>query len=273
VQELATQALENGIVPDCPAPNMAVVPMCMSHSFLNDSVTAVELGRSYIEEIDLLEGHLFDKCNLRCTNAIWAILAGDDAYARQMATEALEMARAIRNPSSFAIAAEVVGWTLEHDDPEVALAHHEESISATRQGASDVMLTNALVRSGLLRARSGDRAMALNRLREAVAHSHDDGDPPSTSGSMNVALIALSLLGEDELACRIGGAVSGPLRALVIGSPSDMRERDRALENVAERLGEQAFRAAMAAGDSMTYDEVVSHVLRELDSLLVAADV
>jgi tetratricopeptide (TPR) repeat protein len=266
--DLAEQALEAGVAPDCPSPNIAIVARCMGRMYAGDRQGAIEMARSYIEELDRLQVSSFDRANIRTTTAIWLLVAGDVQDAALLADESLRMARSIGNPSAIAMATETLAWSLERSEPARALELHDEAIALIRSGASDVMLTNALMRSARLCASAGRRLEALRRLREAVLHSFDDADQPSTGGALDIGIVMLVSLGCDTTACTIAGGVLGRPRPLLMTPADDAVERDSALEAVLSRLGNVSFEQAWSAGARMTYEDLVQYAVRELEQLI-----
>ena len=270
IQELANRALENGIVPECRTPNMALVASCLAQLGLGKPQDALELAYSHIREMDRLASplHEFDRANLRGTAAIWSVFAGEDARGRELAEESLAIADRIRNPSARAIALYAAGLTIEPEDPDEALRHQEESIALTRGGASDVVLTGALARAGFLRARGGDRPGALSALREAIAHAYDDADPPGTAGAIHLAALGAVALRDDDFACTLAGGLRGALAPFLLETPRDTHELGAQLDAARQRMGDQPFRDALARGQAMSYDELIGYALLELDRFI-----
>jgi predicted ATPase/class 3 adenylate cyclase len=269
IRALSDEALAEGIAPDCPTPNMAIVAGGLARMYAGDPSNALEWACSWADELKARDSRPFDRANVLTTAAIWAIHVGDIVRAQELGTEALAMSRATDCPSAIAIATHMLAWSTEAVDPRRALHQQEESVALTNMGASDVMMTNALVRIARLRAELGVGG-ATSALRAAITHSYEDGDPPGTTGALDQATIVLSALDHHEAAATIAGAVLGPLAVLRLTPAPDIAKRDIALEQARTTMGASRFSDAYERGEDFSYEEAVSLALAELDRMIDA---
>ncbi|HEY7104911.1 MAG TPA: adenylate/guanylate cyclase domain-containing protein [Acidimicrobiia bacterium] len=190
--------------------------------------------------------------------------AGDLEAARREAQTELDIARQTGNPSVLASALAFWGRACFHDDPDVALRAFEESIALTRAGAADGFHPIALDGAAQLRARAGDRAMALDHLRAAFAFDHAIGIRADLGMTVERAVATLATLGEDTLSALCFGVV----QAETVTAFRSLAQIDRTAARVAERMGADAYRAAYDRGAALGYSEVAPTLLAELDTLV-----
>ena len=159
--------------------------------------------------------------------------AGRDDYtaACTSATEALRLARELRNPTAEAIALGVFGWCVLRDDPRAAATALEESIALSRAGAGDAVFPTSLLLVAPLRARVDDVEGAFRALREALAAVRDVGDLPSVGMTTAVAVEVAFTAGEPGLAAVLSGMLDSPVfSVLLYANDPHLPERRQVLE-------------------------------------------
>jgi predicted ATPase len=264
--ELAHEALADGIPPNCPAPYIAFVARAVA--LMSDQPAALE---TVLEGLDELEAAGVDDFSIGAAHAMASIAAAnaqDLTAAREHAEETVRIARQIGNPTTLAIACFTLGEALALTDPEAALANFEESLTVTRNGASDIVFSPALAQIGRLKARAGDAAGATAALREAVVQAHDGGYRPSVVAGLEQCVHAFASLELDEPAAVLAGAVTqGPLAELNYRSASMAADRQAVLDGTRRRLGADQYHRAMQYGSSLTYEEVVRYTRQLFDNL------
>jgi len=267
-RELGERSLQEDITVDFPAPNQGVVVLCLTLLHQGKPRAAVDLALAYAEQFDELGLRVFDRCNIRTTTAIWAMYADDRETVKREATRAYELAQRTGNPSSTAMAAFVLGWALDSEDPRASLDHLERSVALTRAGASDVVLANALSCLAVQRARRGERDQAIDALREAIRHTRDGGDVPNVVGALDDAIVVAAHLEAPLLGAILAGALlESPLALFVVSTRDEDEERQRSIDQIRQALGPTSYDAAFRRGVEMPYEALVAFVLAELDAL------
>jgi hypothetical protein len=125
--------------------------------------------------------------------------------------------------------------------------------SASRAGASDIILGNALTLTAVIRTRIGDLPGAL-----ATLQHHADGARLLLGYTLRPAAMMLARLGEAGPAAVLFGA----LAAHFPGSLSHRNESDQRVTGRAHALAQHAL--GEAAYDAMDEDEVVRYAVGEL---------
>jgi hypothetical protein len=195
-------------------------------------------------------------------------MAGDLAAAEESGYEAIRVARQAGVPTALAAAVVPVIVSTWRRRPEVASELIDESVALVRSGASGVVLGYVLAIRSQLRARAGDRAGAVDALREAIAYSHDKGDRPMLVLALDRGIQVLADLGESEPATVLAGiALDGPLSALSNLPVAEHTDREHVLQRLRVELGDAQYEKARLRGAHKSYDEVVSYTLGELDRL------
>jgi hypothetical protein len=217
----------------------------------------------------------FSVAMLRGLAATWAVSASEFALARSEAEEAWRLGTSLRNPSVLTTASFSLGWALADDDPDRALDHFEETIALIRAGAGDGVFTPALTQAGVLRARRGDLAEAVDLFTEGVEYALRGGLAVTMIGCLNWGIETLGRLGRhDATAIAYGVVRVGPLEAAVgeyWSSPGWLETVDAAKQ----ALGASAFDELTARGAAMSYDEVTAwlrDVVADLRSGLGTSD-
>jgi hypothetical protein len=194
--------------------------------------------------------------------------AGDQAAARRAATEAVEVARRVRNPALSAMASYMAAAAIWLEEPQTALTLIEDSLGLMRAGAFEGILGLTLSLAAAIRARGGDLAGALAVLQETALQQHADGNRMGLGVTLRRGAGVLARLGEAEPAAVLSGAFSAhfpPSNSVV--SKDEQMEIDVAQSLARHTLGEAAYGAAFGRGAVMDDDEVVDYALREFRRL------
>jgi predicted ATPase/class 3 adenylate cyclase len=229
---------------------------------------AVECLREGTIAVDRSGATLRDRADARTLTALCAVFADERSLAREYADEALHLVRQAESPSARAHALAVVGYVLDPDDPAGGLAAVEESVSLTQAGASDFAAGTALRKAAELRAALGDRKHALAALRESVVRDYERGSKPPLLYTLYTASELLAELAHAEPATVLTGAVTaGPVAAFVSDriQSGETERTQRLIAGLESVLGTEQYQAAIARGSAMSYEELVTYALEELD--------
>jgi hypothetical protein len=171
------------------------------------------------------------------------------------ARAAVKLARRLGNPSALADALYVLSWAAGFDEADVALAALDECIALTRAGASDGVFDGALAQAARLRARRGERNEAIELLREAVGHAYQTGYRRAALFALSCGVEILAELGYAQPAAVISG--HSPAHIMRATPPRVLR---RALDP-------EVYERAATRGSAMTFDEIVTFTLAQLDDI------
>ena len=199
--------------------------------------------------------------------AHFRVAADDCDGARDEAEDSVRLSRRIANPSQLAIALTALGSSLLDSDSSAALAALDESIAITDSGASDVLLATSLAKAAIARAALGQSTESLDLLGRSIRHSVFCGDVPSIVLTLAHGLTVITDFARPELLIRWAATIeqsdyriSDPQRVML----------DRAESRAAETVdpGRRAeIRATIA---TLSFDEAVDRILRELDAEIEA---
>ncbi len=206
---------------------------------------------------------------LLCPTAIFAQQCGDVDSAEVIAERTLQDARRLGQPTGMAMALYVKGAVLAYGGRprDTALEALQESVELTRNGASDVVLAQALHALAHLYVADGAPMSAVPALSEGLAHSHDAGDRISVMSSIMESILAFVALELDIAVATCAGALLGGVFAPVSYSFDAAGNRDQVLAIVRDRLGAERYDAGYARGAVMEYEEVVAFVRSILDEI------
>lgn len=141
---------------------------------------------------------------------------------------------------------------------------HEEAVRMDRASGNRLSLTNSLSSLSMVLYRQGDLDRAALLMHEQLAVIRELGLTPVAEGY--VLLVAAA--GEAELAVRLYGAAEVEAEKTGIhpyGSEAYRQTHEEVIASISEVLGEQAFRAAWAAGRELTIDEALAPILAALE--------
>jgi predicted ATPase/class 3 adenylate cyclase len=203
-----------------------------------------------------------------CSISSYALqIVGDLSLARQWAESAYELASESRNPSTIAQALFVYGMANAATDPGAALAAYERCIEIYPRTVSGTLLGGAHYLSGLLHARRGDRVLALRRLREAIEIMRPGGRNSNLDGAFGYGIEILVLCEAPEDALVLIGSVLGGALQTLREMPLPPERTTASVRELRDTVGRERFDACIARGKEMTYDELISWLLEELDEL------
>jgi quinol monooxygenase YgiN len=253
----AVRAAREGLPTDCPTPGAGHMALAVLKAYSGDPDEFVEALRLVARTSRALEAagcDLYTRASLRTRTAMlesWANVPS----ARAHADEAVDLARRLGNPSALTEALYVWSWAHSDDKP-AALAALEESVALTRAGASEVVFDGALAYAAKLRAETDERVEAVALLREAIAHSCRIGYRRAALFALSCAVEVLLHLGRPHAAAVVSGytpvqLITGPLPRRAVRTALGLDESER----------------AAARGNEMTFDELVTFTLRQLDEI------
>jgi predicted ATPase/class 3 adenylate cyclase len=264
---LAREALQDGIPPDCPAPQVAVsalvVALAQAQNYDEARGVVIEARRT----LDDAHSGPFARAFVESSAGFARAVAGDLEGAREHAELAMPLARTTRNPTL--IASSLFGVALSEMQTNVAeaLAAIDESVSLTRAGASEIVLGFVLAMRAKLRVRAGDREGAVSDLSEAITTARDKSDLIILVTALGRGAEILARLGSAEVAAVLAGFTTGSIQALDSTPREERVDREEALDGARAALGHDGFERAVARGRGMELEEVTAYALAELDRL------
>lgn len=260
----AANALRNGLPPDTPSPWLAHSALVIAESWSGNHEAALEAHAAGQQSLDHIGANEYSRVRL-ATAEVVARVSAQDPEARTLAEAALRRARVLANPSLLIITLRWFASTRRSHESDEATQALEECMAHSRAVATsdhpDAL--QALGKLGTLRARRGDRALALQGLREAVIGAHDTGQVAITSILLNFGVIVAAELDAWEFAATLAAAVISSLL-----SATERTDRLAALDQARTQLGRSGYDAAVATGTAMSYDELVAYTLGRLGALL-----
>jgi predicted ATPase/class 3 adenylate cyclase len=266
-EQLASDAMEGGLHPDCPAPELAPVVLGIVPKHVQKATEFLTAVRHQLEAVGApLFAHVFVQSGIA-----YASVVRGDAYRvrRDNAREALHLARELGNPSMLASALFNVAHAIWREDPAIARALLDESATLTQAGASGVVYGFVLGIRAQLRARAADIPGALEDLREAIAFSGDKGDRIMIDTSLDRGIVVLDAAGGLEAAAVVAGAVTAGRGAEFSSLPRhEISERRRTIERLRAELDPARYEDAFALGASMNPDAIVDFTTAAVDHLL-----
>ena len=152
-------------------------------------------------------------------------------------------------------------------DPAEALSACEESLALTGSGASDVMFTITRGTAAIASAVLGDRAGALELIRDAIRYSAAQGDRTSVNFALSAAMLPLIGTVRPELAVSISWALEGFLSTNETTLEVGRLARQRAVA----ALGPSRSAELRVEIELLSFEETVDVVLAELDQEIAAA--
>ncbi|HXY94963.1 MAG TPA: adenylate/guanylate cyclase domain-containing protein [Acidimicrobiia bacterium] len=270
--DLAREALQDGVPPDCPAPQVALSALVGPLAQAQQEEEARLVVTDAREQLDQAGASTFARAFVECAAGFARAVAGDLARAREHSELAIPLARTTRNPSLIASSLFGIALATLQPDPETALAAIDESIALTREGASEIVLGFVLAMRAKLRALSGERFGALADLREAIATASEKADLIIVVTALGRGAEILARLQEPEPAAALAGFVAGPVQQLDSLPREERTDRDEALARARLALGVAAYDAAVARGTAMSLEDATAYALAELDRLVAAVE-
>ncbi len=198
--------------------------------------------------------------------AIYRAVAGRHVDAEAAAVQAIEIARAVGQPSALALAHYAHGMSRAQTDPTAARRDYEASLALVEQGASDVVRANAEMALAALCADASDVAGVIAHAGAAIELYDATGDRPPAAGALLIVVRALVQFGWLESAMVILGAVlDGCYARMGVLALATYDHND--LEAIMAGLPADKVAVARARGAAMSFEEVFSFALAELDAV------
>jgi hypothetical protein len=271
-RRLGDAAMAHGLQHDCPGLALAASASAVAIASGGDYATGAELTLGTARALAEF-GDGWGEANLTAVSAIFFVIGGDAAQAREHADEAMRLARRARNPTLLVIAGYADGMAHARHDIERALGSLDESLTAVAAGASDIVYAECLEQVSQLRLRVGDLAGSLDAVIEGGRFAAEIGNRHSFVTNLWYALELLAELGADEFGAVADGATGAganaiPARLPITGEHAE--GHNDAVAALRERLGDEAYDALHRRGLAMTYEELVEYATAELQTLATA---
>jgi non-specific serine/threonine protein kinase len=210
--------------------------------------------------------------------ALWLIgmntlALGDVALARTYLAEGLALARSVGDRDGAALHLRVTGTV--HTccgEPLLAIPNHEAALEIFRALGARAEMCSELAELAVAVSHAGDRERAIGLWEQSLHLAREVGEAWQVAhyleGHAELALAA----GQPALAARLLGAADA--WRVRHGAPAlgTFPFVGQALAAAQQRLGDQAFAAAMAEGRALTLDEAVQEVHAALAELSAATD-
>ena len=219
-----------------------------------------------LASVDAIGAGPYSHARLHCTAAGCAAQAGDLEFAVEHAKETLRIGQELRRRSVTTLGQYLVALTTWRSSPDDALAALEASgftadFSATLRGRAPALCAQ-------LRAARRDADGAISALRQAIPETHRYGEMMGIATTFDRGIQCSVHLGHSELAAVLGGIVTEGVFANTYGVPThEIPDRQRALRQLREELGDERCAAAIARGAAMSYDEALNSTTTALDQL------
>jgi predicted ATPase/transcriptional regulator with XRE-family HTH domain len=195
------------------------------------------------------------------------VLLQDDLTAAQACyAECLELRRTLGDRPGIASVLNNLGEVARgQGDLAEARLLYEESLALCRALGDQAGVANALSNLGYVLHRLGQRRRAFALIGEALRLRYAAGNQRGIAECLaGIAGLANSQ-GAAKRAARLFGALHRLLEETGIHlHPIDRREHDRYAAAARERLGQDAWNAAFAAGRALTLEEAVAEALQDL---------
>jgi predicted ATPase/class 3 adenylate cyclase len=185
-------------------------------------------------------------------------LEGRHAEARALYDEALEISNRMGDRTWILRLREALAFLMFHmGEFGTARQLQEENLNAFRAGGETFRAAVGIGFLSYLEAMEGRYAVARAMQREALGFFRETGDSHSTVRILVLAAASAVVAGDLEMAAKLSGAydvlreplgdVATPIKTLNLADPAVQAR---------ERLGDEAFESAYAAGRAMSLDEV-----------------
>jgi predicted ATPase/DNA-binding XRE family transcriptional regulator len=187
------------------------------------------------------------------------------------ATAYLETARRLLEQSGEAgMAAQAHTWLgtalLLSGDYEGAHSRFKLGLAAGRAIGDRLAMTNALFNLAQMALATGDCQQAQQWLREGVPLSQQMEDRANVAFICEGLAVAATVLGHHERAAQLFGAAEGLIERIGLRGHTyyqpDRQRQEQAIATLRERLGEATFADARAAGQRLSFEQIVAYALR-----------
>ena len=185
-----------------------------------------------------------------------------NALARELADDAVDVARVLGAPSVMAGALFARGHAIEDEFPDEALQCFEESIAIVRSGASGSALPASLSYAAMLWHRLGNLTMGLQRAIECVEHTWAVGDLSQIANGFSTGAAMLADTGDlrDAVVMLSGGMYAGPTVNYIVENDPHLN-LPALRERLREELGDTAYDAAWREGLELPTDQLVAFAI------------
>jgi hypothetical protein len=263
--QLAREALRDVVAVDSPAPELPYLALMIS--------SRPHRIRDILAEGLAALGAVGAKPNsharLHSTAAGCAAQHGDLEFAAAEAAETLRLGQQANRRSMITLGLYLVALTTWRSAPDDALAALEAIRIPTKLSAT--MRGRSLALAAQLRAARGDADGAISALRQAIPATHCYGELTGIATTFDRGIQVLTHLGHYEVAAVLGGIATEGVFANTFGVPvHEIPDRERALQQLREELGDERYAAAVARGAAMSYEEALGSTIRALDDFLQA---
>jgi predicted ATPase/class 3 adenylate cyclase len=266
---LAQEAFVRGVPERCPGRTAAHTALAVT-MYLTDLSEASAFLSSQVDELDAM-GDTYAAVTIRSIAGMFAALGGDTARGHTETEQAVTAARALGNPTALLIA--LYGYALARwqDEPERSLAAVEESLRLAENGASDVVVADALELLARLQRSAGDTEGALRTITRSLRESISTGNRPSVVSSQWYLAEALGLLRRETEFCAVldgytTRSADAGLMPAVAGREGDLHAR--AIAAARTSLGDATFDRLTKVGAEMSYDDAAVYTMARLQQLI-----
>lgn len=186
-------------------------------------------------------------------------LAGASDESLRLADDLLPDVQRTDNPAIASAAYLAHGWSRRDTNPAHAYNSFRRAwTTAVASGNKQQASAAALLLSGLAAAH-GNRAEALDAIADTIHQYYDSGTNELLLSAYGVLTAVLSALGYYESAAIVSGFAA---RGLAV---SAFQEVDGAIAHLREILDEDRFETLAAEGLAMTYAEMATYALEQID--------
>jgi predicted ATPase/class 3 adenylate cyclase/uncharacterized protein HemY len=227
-------------------------------------------ARSLLEESLALFREQRDKAGIAYTLGklgTLVLVQGDYIHARSLLKESLALFRELENSFGIALTLGKLGILAQNQgDYGQAKSLLEESLALFRELEDKIGIAWLLSELGTLARLQGDYGQARSLLEESLALRRELGDKMGIASCLEgLAEVAMGQ-GDPGRAARLFGAAEAV--RLAIGAPLPLIQRvpyEQAVASVRAQLGQEAFEAAWAEGQTMSLEQAIHDSLKRED--------
>ena len=225
-------------------------------------------AHSLFEESLLLRRELGDKrgiAHVLASQGSASLRQGEYAVAHSLYEESLALFRELGDRRGVAEGINGLGIIVQHQgDYAAASSLYEESLAVRRELGDKRGIANSLICLASLRGKQGDYSPAHACLWESLTMCKEYGEKEITVHALEGCAELAHRQHRTNRAARLWGAAHAFRDA--IGAPLSPRYREETEHHVAavrKVLGEEAFRAAWAEGQTMTVEQAIEYALEK----------
>jgi predicted ATPase len=191
---------------------------------------------------------------------------GDLPLARQLADDALAVARQLANPTTLSYAASTAGWVKGDVDPERALELLAVGLAAAEAVDNPIGIGLALHNQVQIHMAQGHWQQAATILARCISDVHRAGDRAMLGGAIGTAALLLEATSDYPGAATLHGA-SATGGAHI---PRNVAQFAASEQSLRRHLGDDRFEERAAAGEAFNFDEVTAYAQTRLQALAAA---